>query len=235
MPEPLPLFGLNVPIVPGLVLPLHVFEPRYRELVAMLLAEPDEDAREFGIVAVRPGREPATDGLDALYPVGTSVLLRQVAELDDGRYDIVTVGRRRFTVTAVDVSRPLVQAEVEWLDDVTGPTDVAAAARVARAFGAYRAALTGQVMGSLDVVEVVDADGDDEGADDLPSDPTVLSYLVTAAMVLPMDQRQDLIAAPTTAARLTEALRLLRLETALIEALACVPALDLPGPAPSPN
>ncbi len=229
MPAPLPLFGLNVPIVPGLVLPLHVFEARYRELVATLLTEPDEQEREFGIVAIRPGRDPGVDGIDALYPVGTSVLLRQATELDDGRYDIVTVGHRRFEVTRIDASRPLVRADVAWLDDVTGPDDAVLAARVSRAFDRYRIALTGQVIGSVDVIDVTD----DDATDDLPQDPTVLSYLVTAAMVLPMDERQGLVAAPSTALRLSAALRLLRRETALIGAFACVPALDLPGPTPS--
>ena len=72
MPALLPLFPLNTPLVPGLVLPLHIFEPRYRELVAELLARPDEEQREFGIVGIRDGGDVGRDGLGALYPVGTS-------------------------------------------------------------------------------------------------------------------------------------------------------------------
>ena len=68
VPAPLPLFPLNTPLVPGLVLPLHIFEPRYRELVEELLARPDEDDREFGIVAVRDGRDVAADGHGGTVP-----------------------------------------------------------------------------------------------------------------------------------------------------------------------
>ncbi len=75
-------------------------------------------------------------------------------------------------------------------------------------------------------------DGDDEG---LPDDPTVLSYLVTAAMVLPTSERQDLLSAPTTADRLALARRLLHRETGLITALSAVPAIDMSSPDPSPN
>ncbi|MCX6431816.1 MAG: LON peptidase substrate-binding domain-containing protein, partial [Actinobacteria bacterium] len=114
---PLPLFPLNTPLVPGLVLPLHIFEHRYRDLVAELLAIEDEDAREFGVVAIRDGRIVERDGIDALYPIGTATVLRQAELFDDGRYDIVTTGSRRFRLLGVDDSEPLLRAQVEFLDD----------------------------------------------------------------------------------------------------------------------
>lgn len=223
--EVLPLFPLNVPLVPGLVLPLHVFEPRYRRLVRELLAEPDPEAREFGIVAVRDGRDVARDGLDALYPVGVATVLREATELDDGRYDILTTGTRRFRLHALDQSDPLARGEVSWLDEPDEGADPDLAARVRAAFGAYREALAGDP----------DADGEDDGDDgdadgdrqELPDDPTVLSYLVTAAMLLPVPERQRLIEVPGTAERLRAALALLRRERAIIATLRAVPALDL--------
>ena len=223
VPHPLPLFGLNVPLVPGLMLPLHVFEPRYRRLVELLLAEPDEQAREFGLVSVREGHDPAVEGIDALFPVGTSALLRQADRLEDGRFDIVTSGYRRFRLRSVDTSDPLLHGDVDWLDDVTGPSDEAIAPLVTAAFADYRAALAIRLAGVSD------------GSDEVPSDPTILSYLVTAAMVLSADERQRLLAAESTHARLVDALRLLRLETAIIDEFGCVPALELPGPSPSAN
>jgi Lon protease-like protein len=221
----LPLFPLNTPLVPGLVLPLHIFEPRYRQLVEELLAEPDEDSREFGIVAVRDGRDIARDRLSALYDVGTATVLRQSERLPDGRYDIVTTGSRRFRLLTLDDSAPLLRAEVEFLDDVSDPADPLLAAQVAERFRHYRAALSGQVA---DEVEI-----DDEA--ELPDDPIVLSYLVTAAMVLPLNERQELLAAPTTSERLALARALLGRETALITTLSAVPAIDLHGIAPSAN
>ncbi len=217
----IPLFPLNTPLVPGLVLPLHIFEPRYRGLVRDLLDIPSEDEREFGIVAVREGHDLAREGADALFPIGVSTVLRQVEELPDGRFDIVTTGSRRFRLLQLDASTPLAHGEVEFLDEVSGPEDALLAAQVGRRFRDYRAALSGQVQATVE--------------DDIPGDPTVLSYLVTAAMVLPLDERQQLLAAATTGERLRRAGSLLSRENLLISELAAVPALDLPGAAPSPN
>ena len=236
MAASLPLFPLNVPLVPGLVLPLHVFEPRYRQLVSDLLAVPDEDAREFGIVGIRDGRSLERDGMNALFPVGVSTILRQVEPLDDGRFDIVTTGSRRFRVVSIDTSTPLVRAEVDFLDEVTSPADEPLAASVAQAFRAYRIVLGGQVD------EAADDDGlsgsDDStggGEEDLPDDPTVMSFLVTAAMVLPPAERQSLLAAETVAQRLRLAMTLLRRECAVIATLSAMPSLEPLGPLPSPN
>jgi Lon protease-like protein len=222
--QPLALFPLNTPLVPGLVLPLHIFEPRYRELVSELLAVPDEDAREFGIVAIRDGGDVLRDGMDALYPIGTATVLREAESLPDGRYDIVTCGTRRFRIADVDMSRPLLRAMVEFLPEDEAPADALLAIDVARRFRDYRAALAGQVD------EHDDADGDG-----IPADPTVLSYLITAAMILPQHERQALLSAATTATRLTLARTLLNRETGLITQLGSVPALELPGATPSVN
>jgi Lon protease-like protein len=220
--EPLPLFPLNTPLVPGLVLPLHIFEPRYRGLVRDLLDMPDEDEREFGIIAVRDGRDIGRDGIDALFPIGVSAILRQAEELEDGRFEIVTTGSRRFRLLDLDDSAPLLRGEVEFLEDLPGPVDTVLTGQVSRRFHDYRAALSGQVQATVE---------DDE----IPQDPTVLSYLVTAAMVIPPDERQHLLAAETTSERLAYASGLLSRETLLISELAAVPALDLPGAAPSLN
>jgi Lon protease-like protein len=224
VPAPLPLFPLNTPLVPGLVLPLHIFEPRYRGMIEELLAIPDEDAREFGIVAVRDGRDVRRDGIDALFPVGTATILREVDALPDGRFDIVTTGSRRFRLVSVDDSEPLLRAEVEFLDDVSDPTDALLAEQVVARFHAYRSALSGQV----------DAEGTSDESE-FPDDPTILSYLVTAAMVLPVDERQQLLAAVSTAERLALARGLLGRETGLITALSAVPSIELPGTPPSAN
>ena len=236
MPVLLPLFPLNTPLVPGLVLPLHIFEPRYRDLVADLLARPDEDQREFGIVGIRDGGSIDRDGIGALFPVGTSALLREAERYDDGRFDIVTTGSRRFRVLDVDASRPLLVGAVEFLEDVVGTEDPRLARGVAHWFGRYRAALGGSAEIDPDDSAVED-DGSDD-ASDLPDDPAVLSYLVTAAMVLPGAERQELLAADTVAERLQRARRLLVREVGLISALGAVPALDglaIPATTPSSN
>ena len=66
----IPLFPLGTVLVPGLVLPLHVFEPRYRRLLADLAAKPEHE-RGFGVVAIREGHEVGEGGARALHEVGT--------------------------------------------------------------------------------------------------------------------------------------------------------------------
>jgi Lon protease-like protein len=218
----IPLFPLNTVLVPGLVMPLHIFEPRYRAMIEMLLEIPNEDEREFGIVAVRDGADPRT--VDGCFPIGTATVLRQAQALDDGRYDIMTTGSRRFRIVHLDASEPLLYAEVEWLDDITSQEDALLAQHTAKAFTAYRSILGGQLT-----------DESDADIDDLPDDPTVLSYLITAAMVLPHDERQLLLAADDTATRLRTARSLLHRENMLIAALGAVPAIELTSTTPSVN
>lgn len=230
MTTQLPLFPLTTALVPGLVLPLHIFEPRYRLMVEELLAKP-EDEREFGIVAVREHRAgPTTAGanpLDDLYPVGVTAMLRQAERLDDGRYDIVSIGGRRFQILDVDRSAPLMRAEVEFLPepeiDAADPTVIALTEGTVKAFDRYRAALGGRL----------DEERDED--EHLPTEPTVLSYLITAALVVDARTRQELLASPDTITRLTCCARILSSETAMISALGAVPAVDLLQSQPSTN
>ena len=219
MTRRLPLFPLGSVLYPGLLMPLHIFEERYRELVSDLLALP-EDAREFGIVAIREGRETGIDGITALYDVGCTARLRQVEAYDDGRYDIVTTGTTRFRLHGLDESRSYFQADVELLDETPGDEEATVvAAGVRRLFGRYRAVLTG--------------DGDE--SQELPSDPGVLSYLVAAAMILDLSEKQALLAAPDVAARLHAELDLLRREVRLLRELRMLPAVELTRSPIAPN
>jgi Lon protease-like protein len=220
----MPVFPLNVVLVPGLLLPLHIFELRYREMVDQLLAQPESGGREFGIIGIRDGRSVEVDGQQALYDVGVVASLRGVEALDDGRYNIVTSGTRRFRLHALDDSRPLLRAEIELLEDLDGPEDVVLAAAVRSAFDRYRMLLGARLLITSEAP-----------AEQLPSDPGALAYLVTAAMVLPNGERQQLLAAPSTLQRLSLARRLLTRECALIEHLASVPSTDLGQFIASPN
>src|SRR6201991_2167738 len=118
MGEMLPLFPLGAVLYPGMLLPLHIFEERYRQLVSDLLD--GADPRRFGVIAIRKGRETGVDGVSALYEIGCTATLRQIAKYEDGQFDIVTVGSQRFRLTGLDDSREYLQAEVELLDESTG-------------------------------------------------------------------------------------------------------------------
>ena len=125
MTERLPLFPLGLVLVPGLVLPLHVFEERYRVLVRDLLALPEQE-RRFGVVAIRSGREVGADGVRALHEVGCTAVLRRTQAYDDGRFDVVSTGGERFRLTGVQHDRPYLTGTVELLGDDIGPPDEAA-------------------------------------------------------------------------------------------------------------
>jgi Lon protease-like protein len=235
----LPVFPLSTVLFPGLVLPLHIFEERYRTLVRELVASPEDGPHEFGVVTLRRGMElqpqaagegepeppadepPVTAG--QLYEVGCTAELRQVTELPDGRFDIVTVGRRRFRVVGVDAAAaPYLTAEVDWLPDDEHPGDTAEllAPRVLAAFRTY--------------LELLRPDA--EVLDQVPDDPTVLSHLIAATAQLTTDERQLLLAAPDTGTRLRTELKLLTREAGLLARVRAVPVplSDLARPA-SPN
>jgi Lon protease-like protein len=207
----LPLFPLSTVLVPGLVLPLHVFEPRYQLLVQALLELPEGAERAFGVVAIRSGREVGTDGVRALYGMGCTAELREVTPRPDGRYDLVTVGETRFRLLGLDegAGTPYHTGLVDFVQEQDGDGDVSALAeRVTERFADYRERLGVEVS-------------------ELPDQPQVISYLVAAAVVLDLPERQGLLEQPTTSDRLRAEIALLRRESALIGAFHSLPAVDL--------
>jgi Lon protease-like protein len=101
----LPLFPLDVVLMPGGALPLHIFEPRYRKMIGAAI----QHGTEFGIVMLRNS---------SLAPVGTTALVEKVTHrYDDGRFDIETRGVRRFRVESVDESEDCLRAGIEFFDD----------------------------------------------------------------------------------------------------------------------
>ncbi|MFG3704331.1 LON peptidase substrate-binding domain-containing protein [Micromonospora sp. NPDC047670] len=230
----LPVFPLGTVLFPGLVLPLHIFEERYRALVRHLVGLPEGAPREFGVVAIQAGWEVAPTAPDGrplpgggdvtLHEVGCTAELRQVTERPDGGFDIVTVGRRRFRIADVDRdAAPYLTAAVEWLPEPGGPDEVAdlLAARVISVFRQY--------------LGLIRAD-QEELSEQLPEDPTVLSHLVAATAALTVADRQRLLAIDDTAARLRAELRLLNREAALLRQVRAVPVplAELASP-PTPN
>ena len=214
MSETLPLFPLGTVLYPGLLLPLHVFEERYRQLVRDLLTGPEP--RTFGVIAIREGRETGPNGIVTLYEIGCTATLRQATELDDGRYDLVTVGTQRFLLTGTDDTRPYLQGQVELLGEETGDESgaVLAARSVQDAFRTYLGALAERGVTQVSVPE-------------LPDDPVLLSYLVAASMVIDLRDKQALLAEPDALHRLVTERMLLSRETTMLRTLTATPAPDL--------
>ncbi|HEX2737487.1 MAG TPA: LON peptidase substrate-binding domain-containing protein [Acidimicrobiia bacterium] len=119
MAETLPMFPLGVVLFPSAVLPLHVFEPRYRALVeACLAGEP-----EFGVVLIERGSE--VGGGDVRFGVGTVARIVEAAQLPDGRYVLATVGTQRIRVDAWLTEDPYPRAEVTRIEEPAVADDVA--------------------------------------------------------------------------------------------------------------
>ncbi|MDQ6650345.1 MAG: LON peptidase substrate-binding domain-containing protein [Actinomycetota bacterium] len=216
MVETLPLFPLGTVLFPGLLLPLHVFEERYRVLVRELVDLPTGTPRRFGVVAIRQGREVGEDGITALHDYGCAAELRRVEAYEDGRYDIVTTGTTRFRLHELDRRGPYLRGAVDLLPEVIGEEAEASllVGMVQRAFGTYLATL-GQVR------------GEEIEAPDLPADPLVLSYLVAATVVVDLDAKQALLSEPDARSRLRAEVSLLKSEVSMLRTLTAAPAPDL--------
>jgi Lon protease-like protein len=190
----LAMFPLGAVLLPGAVLPLHVFEPRYRALVTDCLAgEP-----EFGVVLIERGRE--VGGGDVRRDVGTVARIVEVAALPDGRSALVTVGTRRITVDAWLPDDPYPVAEVsDWPD---AEDDVGAG-------------VLDDVLAHLRRVLALQTELGDPSppvATEVADDPVLATYHASALAPLGPDDQYQLLAAPGPGARLA------MLETFLAEA-----------------
>ncbi len=222
MTQTVPLFPLGTVLYPGLLLPLHIFEDRYRQLVQDLLDEPEP--RQFGVIAIRKGRETGIDGISALYDVGCTATFRRVAEHEDGRYDLVTVGTQRFRLASLDDSQPYLTGEVDLLGEETGEESAAAlAARSVQA--AFRRYI--EALGIRESVQV--------NVPELPDEPVGLSYLVASSMILELPARQALLAEPDALHRLISERAMLTREVTLLRSLTATPAPDLRNSPYNPN
>jgi uncharacterized protein len=222
MAEMLPLFPLWAVLYPGMLLPLNIFEERYRQLVRDLLGRPEP--RRFGVIAIRKGRETGIDGVQSLYEIGCTATLRRVDQLDDGRFDLVTVGTQRFRLLALDQTLPYLQGEVDLLAE--NPVDPALAAPFVRAVqGAFRTYLDALTERGGATVRI----------EELPSEPGLLSFVIAATMVIDLPERQGLLDQADTVRRLDAERVLLARETAMLRATTSRPAPDLRYTPYSPN
>jgi len=233
----LPLFPLNTVLFPGLVLPLNVFEERYRAMMRELLKTPEDEPRRFAVVAIRDGYEVAPsapgmpdptaqpergpaagfgpDPLKAFHPLGCVADAATIRERTGGGFEVLATGTTRVRLLSVDASGPFLTAELEELAEEPGDEAGALAEGVLRAFRQYQKRLAGARERSLAT------------SAELPDDPSVVSYLVAAAMVHDTPTKQRLLQAPDTASRLRDELKLLRGETAIIRSLPSLPAFEL--------
>ncbi len=198
----LPLFPLGGTLLPGLRLPLQVFEERYLALLQHLI---DSDGEEigFGVVAIRHGYE-VGDRANELCAIGCLAVLDRVVQVTDGFYLVLTHGTRRFRLDAIDetAGTPWATGRVTWLQDVPGEPDVVAAQ-------------------ALSVRSAVEAHARTVGSEvsEPPTDPSETAWWAAEALDLDRDDRQRLLELPEVAARLGLVRRLARRETGLASRL----------------
>jgi Lon protease-like protein len=126
MSDLLPIFPLpNVVLFPGVFLPLHIFEPRYRDMIADALTSD----RMIGMVLLRPGWQHEYDGRPPVYPIGCSGVITHVETMPDGRYNIVLRGVERFRIVQEDGEKTYRRAIIEPVPDRAGSGDDLAAVR----------------------------------------------------------------------------------------------------------
>ncbi len=212
----LPLFPLGTVLFPGMVLPLHIFEQRYRLLMARRV---DQDPA-FGVVLTRSGRE--VGDRPEIHSVGTAASLLRVIRYLDGRYDIAVGGGRRFRVLDGHWDEGYLTGAIEWIDDIA-PDDLAneddtrQAERVQRAFGDY-----------LDVLERIAGEPIERGL--FEGDPLTIAFAICSLMPFDTAQSQRLLEAESAAVLLDDLLTTLRRERELLLATGIGGAgVDHPG------
>lgn len=229
LPRRLPLFPLGSVVFPGASLPLHIFEERYRVLVRRLLAAPAEE-RLFGTFAIREGYEVGSHGVHSVHRTGCLLQLTEAVELEDGRFDVLAVGRGRIHLEGIEsAASPYLVGAVQLLPDPEprlGSPEHTAELEAARAaserFEEYRVALT--ALRGASVLE-----------GELPEDPRWFSYALAATCLLTLRERQTLLEADTTLARLQLLAHGLRGELRAMQVVPSLPATEVARTRWSPN
>jgi Lon protease-like protein len=202
----IPVFPLSHVLLPGMPLPLHIFEQRYQDLLTDIADAPG--GASFGVVALRSGTEAfgphtVSDQPD-VEDVGTLAEILELEPQDDGTSDLLSVGSRRFKIESlITDGKPYLRAQVAYLDEDDGELTIEQATRARELIEIYDAMLirlAGRATGA-----------------ELPSDANQLSYQIAARLPLAPDERQALLNDSTTADRLVRLARLLRREIALLQ------------------
>ncbi len=188
------LFPLNAVLFPGAVLNLHVFEPRYKQMIGECL----EAGEAFGIVLIREGSEAGDPSVEP-HQVGSIAEIVEVTPLPFGRFYVSTVGRERFRIHKILSRDPYLTVEIETLAE-TPDGDPSEAAKLEER---VRAAF-------LEYLELLAQFTGEPANVDLPSDPASVSYAVGDALQIADTVKQRLLEINSTKQRLTMELGFLR-------------------------
>lgn len=214
----IPLFPLETVLLPAMVLPMRIFEPRYvamlRDLQAHRRAAGGEGPLEFGIVALRSGFSRADDwpraeaAVPDVYPIGCVAQIHHLKKVED-IYEMKVKGGRRFEIRSFQTDKDYLRAQVSDLVELPDP-DPQRTERTAtdslRLFSSYTNAARTHLGAQISIE-----------ATTIPTDPKDLSWLIAAAIRLPRSERQALLAAQSDADRLALQVALLSREVACLQ------------------
>jgi uncharacterized protein len=185
------MFPLGTVLLPGGVLPLQVFEPRYRKMVHDLLGD-DSGPPEFGVVMIERGRE--VGGGDERGTIGTMARIADMRAFPDGRYALVAIGHARFRVNAWLPDDPYPIADVDIWPDEPSASDEATRRRRLEHLHARVRALNDQVRALGEMAPPPDAEISDE--------PSLAVHHLGSLAPLGAADRYRLLAAPSLDDRL---------------------------------
>jgi len=195
----LPLFPLSTVLFPGMVLPLHIFEERYRLMINRCL----EEHRPFGVLLIREGLEVGESANP--YEVGTTAVIGGVSRTEDGRMNIITIGGERFRLQGMSHDLPYLVGKAEpW--PLAGAETEEALERVRPVHALFKRYTT----------LLAQAQGEAMQVEKMPTEPRTLALLVAIALQLPMVQKQHLLDQPAIADMLEAERQILRRENSLM-------------------
>lgn len=179
----LPLFPLNLVLFPGMPLPLHIFEERYKAMISECL----ETQMPFGVVLIKDGLEVGEPAEP--FMTGTSARIVRVDHLEDGRMNILTQGESRFQVMEITQNVPHVVGKIQYLVEEPGDPPSTVLDEVVEGYSAY-----------LRNVEALS--GGWTANAQPPRDPVLISYAVAGSLELPTSVRQQILESETASQRL---------------------------------
>jgi Lon protease-like protein len=199
--QQLPLFPLNTVLFPGMPLPLHIFEDRYR----LMIGECSEYGQPFGVVLIKSGQEVGAPAQPR--DVGTTAEIAALTRLDDGRMNLLALGRERFRIVELIQERPYLVAQVATVIDE--PDEVGSRELVT--------ALAAGLTGYLDALFAL-RDQQRESFE-LPAEPEALSYVIASVLQVGLEEKQSLLETASTPERLRQELAWLQRENEAMSAL----------------
>ena len=187
----LPLFPLNLVLFPGMPLPLHIFEERYKAMIGDCM----RNNTPFGVSLIRSGQEVGSPAEP--FTTGTTARVLRSELLEQGRMNILTKGERRYEIIEITQEEPHVAALVKLLDEPVGEGFTGVSAELTEEYTKLIRGLTTLSGGYMSDVTI-------------PEDPVELSYMIAANLDAPTPLRQELLEVPTAADRLNRLIPLLR-------------------------